>query len=114
MLWHHQTFALVKPSIIHLKGIETIGIRLGKLIEKALLAFGSDRGESPKKGFPCGRFNRTVKPKRFEQLLPSANGFDTTSSKQASNDSFESKAALILSKVAHFALRLPNLAVMLT
>ena len=93
--------------------VETIWIGSRKLIQKPLIALGIDMRKWQKKGFPCCRFNRTVKAKRFEQPLPSANGFDPTGSDQAPKESFESKAALILCKVANLSLSLSLLAVVL-
>jgi hypothetical protein len=61
-----------------LKDVEALWIGSRKLIEKPLIALGVDMGKLQKKSFPCCWCNRTVKPKGFEQPLPSANGFDPT------------------------------------
>jgi hypothetical protein len=45
IVWHNQAFAGVKPSIINLKNIETIWVRLGKLIQEPLIALGIDMGK---------------------------------------------------------------------
>ena len=114
LLWHHQSFALVKASVIHLKHVQTIGICFGKLIQKPLIALGIDMRKLQEKGGSGCRFNGTVKPERSEQPLPLPDGFNTTGGDQASEDGFESKTTLILSKVANLSLILSGLAVVLS
>lgn len=103
----------MKPSVVHLKNIETIGIGFGELIKESLIALGIDMGKLQKKGLSCCRFNRTIDPECFEQPLPLPNRFDSTSGEQSSNQGMQSKAALILGKVANRAFNLPDLAVIL-
>ena len=104
----------MEPSVIDLNNIEAIWISLRKLIQEALIALGIDMGKLQKKGFSRCRFDRSIEPEGFEQPLPLSDGFDSTSCYQASDERVQSKAALILSKVANRALVLPPLGGMLT
>ena len=70
----------MESSVVHLKNIETTGIRCGELIKESLIALGIDMGKLQKKGLSRCWFNRTIEPKCFEQPLPLPNRFDPTSS----------------------------------
>lgn len=103
----------MKPSVVYLKNIETIGIRCGELIKESLIALGIDMGKLQKKRLSRCRFDRTIEPECFEQPLPLPNRFDPTRSDQSSDQGMQFKAALILGKVANRPFNLLSSAVIL-
>ncbi len=104
ILWNHQILAGVKSSVIDLKQVGSVWVRLGKFIQESLKAHNIGMGELQEKGCSRCRFNCAIKPKRFEQPLPCPNRFDPTGSDRAPHQGFESKATLILCKIANGSL----------
>jgi hypothetical protein len=58
--------ALSARIVLEASNFSSIGIRLGKLIQKPLLALRINMRELAEEGLPCRRFNCTIEPKGFE------------------------------------------------
>lgn len=90
----------MKCSVIDLENVQGVSIERTKLVQESLVTIAINMRELQEKLFSGRRFNGSIQPKRLELPLPGSQRLHSTQGDQSSDASFESKATLILSKIA--------------